>query len=151
MDWNIAIYWTGRAESAAACAERLALCLCQLGDIAPSWAQWYRPARSRKAALWAAGERTRTPQLLQASWRRHPDGTIDATAGTSIDLWNGEGSTLAISCGSTALEIPNLCSLTVSPDDQAAALFHDADHTAAAMDTATTRGIVLSISAVFYV
>ncbi|GGK79096.1 hypothetical protein GCM10011509_29540 [Ornithinimicrobium pekingense] len=114
----VGAYWGARAESASACAARLAPCLETLGQAHPALASWCHKGRSRAGArrpvdvdlelLTALVERGRARKGVG-------DGTIDELGFTG-GMWNGRTPSVGLTfhCGATFMPIGNNVVLQLS-------------------------------------
>ncbi len=101
-------YWDERRESVEQCTERLDCFMEQIGPVSAYLKQWYKPARSKSAALKRpiALDRVQLHELLEKGRNRDetPQRQVIDALGFHIAMWSGEqpdgrGVLLDILCG----------------------------------------------------
>ena len=108
-------YWGPRKETQEACARRMEVFLRQLGGVAPPFARWFQPGKSRSDALMRPIEPSATE--LEQLVRRGKDRVVEEI-GFRIEGWNGvdedhAASSFRVTCGSYALRVNNACAFTL--------------------------------------
>lgn len=124
-------YWGPRAESAASCAERLAVCLQRLERCSPLLGGWYERAdRRSEAAPRSVNTSPSSLSLLLSEGvnRRDADGEAMTHLGFSAGLWNRQSRAavgLSVHCGASTASpgVMNSFVLDLPTPDEASQLF----------------------------
>jgi len=115
--YYVGVYWGARQETAAACAHRASRFFQSLAACAPSFQQWYLPARGRSTpgtpGLPLRANDLQALEAVMLEGRHFTDSGhhVIEELGFTLTAWNSRkhASDMTLSCGSSSPHVGNAC------------------------------------------
>ena len=96
---TVGIYWPARAETAEACAARLGKCMRSIRQEFPDLADWHKLEQVSRQPISYDQDADLLKLLLKGRNKRDIGGEVMEELGFRVNLWNGRGSSEAMSLG----------------------------------------------------